>query len=129
MATDIQPHIDNITRAMSGETVRDAIVNALRYMEVNGVDKVGTWSSGSKQYVPENFVTVQEMTDILMRNGKTEQGEPTLIGSGQEFHPFVTDTAEEGSQKAVSYAYIGVLLQAMANLLDEINGERVDSND
>lgn len=111
---DIKSLTDVILAQDRGEDVRDAIVAAFRYMLTYGVDKTGKWNG----HPASDFLTVEEMHDLLYNNSRTI--------NGTTYTPF-DEMPTANSKRAVTSAGIYTVIHAIEQLLDEINGEVIES--
>lgn len=113
MAETLDNYIGTIQTAIKGESVRNAICNALEYMNEHGSNSVEKWNG----HLPEEYILKTEVNRLFL-------GE-TLNLNGVNFAPFDTEPTA-GSGKAVESGQLYNIFNALSQILDDINGEEVN---
>ena len=112
MSETLDNYISTIQTAVKGESVRSAICNALEYMDEHGSNSVEKWGG----HLPEEYITKAEVNRLFC-------GE-TVSLNGVDFKAFL-DTPESGSTQALTSSAVYSVLNALAAMLDTINGESI----
>ena len=112
MAESLQNHIDTIQTAVKGENVRNAIINALRYMSEHGSNSNERWGG----HLADEYILKTDVNRLFL-------GE-TIDMNGVNFTPFDKEPTL-GSGKAVESGQLYNIFASLASILDEINGEEV----
>lgn len=107
---DLSTHIENIQKAARGETVRDAICDALEDIEAYGGNSNGTWNG----HYPDEYILKTDVNKLFL-------GE-TVNLNGVDFKAF-DDAPTKDSKKAVTSKGIYASIVAISEAVDEINGE------